>query len=266
MTLVWAMLLGLAHPSTAFQPTEAALLKSDDVALMRVVAATQVKSDRALTQVERVSIVDGEPPAQATVEQAGPHLHRFEAGTLVIMPLLRDGARWRYQSAARRGMRVEARTQRQAVAFARRWRRRAPRGPEQSVEAWINLLNHPAAVARSIGHEALVQHADRLRATLSDAQLDRLMVPLTMAGIPEHDHLARVRMVGLLGEGGAARRLAAVFDQLATDRVRRMAVGVMSRFPHADAKAVMRRCAISAAGSLKMRCDRVMQRLEGPAP
>ena len=92
------------------------------------------------------------------------------------------------------------------------------------------------------------------------------MVPLTMAGIPEPDHKARVRMIGLLGQRRGALRLAAVFGQLASDRVRRMAVGVMSRYPHADAKAVMRQCATDAAGSLKMRCARVMQRIDGPAP
>lgn len=266
MMLWMTLLLGLARPGVGLQGTEAALRAGDDVGLMRAVDATRFEAGRAVTRVERVAVIDGSPPVHADVVQSGAQLHRFKPGALVVMPLLHDGDVWVYRSDAPRALRVEPRTQRQAVAFARRWRRREMRAPEQSVGEWINLLNHPAQVARRIGHEALVEHADRLRSSLSAAQLDRLMVPLTMAGMPEDDHLARVRMIGLLGGQRGARRLAAVFNQLASDRVRRMAVGVMSRFPHASAKAAMRRCAVEAVGSLKMRCKRVMQRIDGPSP
>ncbi|MGK0358334.1 MAG: hypothetical protein ACI9U2_000618 [Bradymonadia bacterium] len=267
MMMLWmTLLLGLARPGAALQGAEAVLRAGDDVGLMRAVDSTRIELGSAVTRVERVAVIDGSPPVRAEVVQRGAQLHQFKAGALVLMPLLRDGDGWVYRCDARRALQVEPRTQRQAIAFARRWRRREPRAPEQSVGEWINLLSHPAQVARRIGHEALVEHADRLRSSLSEAQLDRLMVPLTMAGIPEDDHLARVRMMGLLGGQRGARRLAAVFDQLASDRVRRMAVGVMSRFPHASAKAAMRRCAVESVGSLKMRCDRVMQRIDGPSP
>lgn len=265
MMIVLTLLISLMQPAARVEGTEAALRSAEDVALVRVATATRVDGERAFTRVERVAVIDGSPPLKAEVVQTGPRLHRLEQGTLVIMPLERDGERWTYRAASRSAMTVDPRAQAQAVAFARRWRRREPRAPEDAVGAWINLLKHPAEVARRIGHESLVAHGPRLRATLTDAQLARLMLPLTMAGIPEADHLARVRMIGVLGGQRGAARLAEVFAQLASDRVRRMAVGVMSRAPHADAKAVMRRCAIEATGSLKMRCARVMQRIDGPS-
>lgn len=256
----------LAHLGTAFEPTESALLAGKHFALMRVEAPSAVRGDEARTRVRLVEPIAGKPPQRSEVMQRGPHPHALSKGALVLMPLSKRGDTWVYLAQTRHPLLVARRQQRPAVAFAKRWRAQPARAPEALAPEWINLLGHPAEVARRIGHEALVRHAPRLQTTLKAAQLDAIAQPLIAPGVPAKEHVARVRMLGLLGGRDGARRIAGYFDQLANDRVRRMAVGVLARFAVPEAKAVLRRCARTARGTLQTRCLRAVQRLDGPAP
>jgi hypothetical protein len=266
MIALWLIGSVLAHQGTAFDPTETAVLAGKHFALMQVVTATRPGSNEARTRMRLIEPIEGAPPQQADVVQRGPHQHALQKNALVLMPLSKRGETWAYLAQTRRPLVVDPKQQRQAVAFVKRWRAQPSRSPEALAPEWINLLNHPADVARRVGHEALVRYAPRLKATLTAAQLDGIAQPLTDPGIPAAEHIARVRMLGLLGGRDGARRIAKVFDQLSSDRVRRMAVGVLGRFAVSEAKTVLRRCAETARGSLRTRCSRVVQSLDGPTP
>lgn len=260
------LIAGCAHLGPLWQSYSDALRAGDHFALVRVVSATDTKGGTWRTAIELVEPVAGQPPKRATVEQAGAPQHAFTIGQFVLMPLSKQAGKWRYVARTRRAMLVERRNRRPAIAFARRWRARPAATLEASIDHWIDLVGHSTAVARRLALHALLGQADHVDALMTDQRLDRLAAPLATPGLPDAEAQNRVRLLGALGGRAGSRRIAAYFDRLSSDRVRRVAVGVLARYPGEKALATLERCATDASGSLKMRCLRSVQRLRGPTP
>lgn len=257
------ILAGLAHLGPIWQSITDALRAGEHFALVQVVSPTDAAGR---TAVERLDVIAGRPPKSLVVVQTGTPRHALKTGQLVLMPLELRSGEWHGLARTRQPLLVDRANRRAAVGFVKRWRARPADRLEADLDAWIDLIGHPTAIARRLAQHALLGQADHVEAQMNDARLDRLAEPLTSIGLPEAEAHTRIRLLGALGGRAGARRIADRFDRLGSDAVRRVAVGVLARFPSSEALATLKRCAGEASGSLKTRCVRALRSLRGPTP
>lgn len=260
------LVMGLTHLGPMWQTHADALRSAEHFALVRIVVPTKMREDQPHTSVEVLDTIAGTPPAAMNLIQKTRPIHHFKYGQLALLPLAREGKQWLYLGGTPRPMLVERNNRRPAVAFVKRWRARPAQALEGDLDYWLDLLGHPTAIARRLSYFALLGQAAKVEALMNNERIERLAAPLTQPEIPDAEAYYRVRMLAALAGRAGASRLAASFDRLSNDNVRRAAVMVLGQYPTTAARATLKRCAADASGSLQRRCVRSLRKLSSPPP
>lgn len=217
-------------------------------------------------QVQVVHDISGTWPEHLALKSPSPPL-ALEVGDLVLVvscdPPPKAGGALPLVAPPQRIRRGVVRA---AVSFMESWRARRAEAPEDQVDRWLGMLQHPWPVARQLGYETLMARREKIQGRLLASQISGLAEVLVEPERPAGSGAMVIRALTALAGLEGAEAIASKLPYIRGRKVRHDAVRALARYPSPKNRVALERCTRTGGSILAAHCKRALLKLPRVLP